>query len=61
MNTDYNITVSPLDWYCLQIGLDEELCDLLHGVIGAGNSVPDCPGRLKDLMIIAALHWVIKS
>jgi len=36
--------------------IDEELCALLLGVLGAGHSVALCLCRLKNLMVIATLH-----
>ena len=39
--------------------LDEELCALLLGFLGAGHAVAFCLGGHKDLVVVAALHAVL--
>lgn len=40
----------------VDLSLQKELLALLHGVLGRGHRVSDCPGRLENLVVVATLE-----
>lgn len=42
----------------LRLG-EEELLELAHSVLGAGDSVPDGPAVFKDFIVVAALERLV--